>query len=86
MASGCIVVAAQRTVTSHLIRDDFNGCLVTPGDPEKVAVKILQIFGNAKLARTIRKRARRTIVKTFSWDVIAIKLERKLQMIAKANN
>jgi phosphatidylinositol alpha-1,6-mannosyltransferase len=85
MASGCIVVTAKGSVSSHLIRDGFNGILATPGDSDDVARKILSLFSDRKMAKKIRKNARRTVVKTFSWDVIGAKLERKLHEIAKTN-
>ena len=84
MASGCVVVAGRGTVCSQLVQDNFNGLLATSGDAAEVAKKILLVFDNPRLARRIRSRARRTVKKTFTWNMIVTKLERKLQAIANS--
>lgn len=85
MASGCVVIAAKGSVSSHLIRDGSNGILATPGDSDDVARKIMVLFSNPEMADKIREKARQTVETTFSWDVIVTRLERKLKMITKAN-
>ena len=85
MASGCVVVTAKGAVSSHLIRNGFNGVLTTPGDSDDVASKILSLLSDHQMATRLRENARRTVVTTFSWEVIGAKLERKLQEITEIN-
>ena len=69
LASGLPSVVAHATGNRSLVRDDWNGCLVTPRDVPEFTRVILD------LARDADKRARmaanaRSFATAFNWDVI----------------
>ncbi len=71
MAVGIPVIGSNTGGIPDIIKDNVNGLLVKPGDPEDLAKAIINIFENETLADDFRKAGRKTIEEKFSWEIIA---------------
>lgn len=74
MAAGLPVLATDIPGYREVVRDDVDGLLVAPGDPEALALALRRILAEPELARRLAaagpERAR-----AFSWDVVAPRIE-----------
>jgi glycosyltransferase involved in cell wall biosynthesis len=53
MFSGKPVIGARSAATAELIKDEINGLLYRPGDPEDLANKIRSIYENPDLGKRL---------------------------------
>jgi phosphatidylinositol alpha-mannosyltransferase len=74
MAAGVPVVASDIAGYREVIRDGVDGLLVPPGDPNALAAAIRRVLSEPKLAASLSA-AGRARAETFSWDVVAPRLE-----------
>jgi phosphatidylinositol alpha-mannosyltransferase len=81
MAAGVPVVASDIPGYREVVRDDVDGLLVPPGDPEALAGALRRVLGEPALAERLAaaglERAR-----TFSWDVIVPRIEAVYERVA----
>jgi len=74
MAAGLPVVASDIAGYREVIREDVDGLLVPPGDPDALAAALRQVLAQPELARRLAaagpERAR-----AFSWDVVVPRIE-----------
>ena len=77
-ACGLPVVATSISGSNEIIKDGFNGFLVTPNDHKELADKLEEIISNKDLRNEMKKNA---LVNTnrFSWDDAANKIEALVQ-------
>ncbi|MEM2154083.1 MAG: glycosyltransferase family 4 protein [Nitrososphaeria archaeon] len=73
MAAGVPVIASDVDGLSEIIEHQVNGIKVFPRDPYSIYWGIDTILSNPSLAESIKKRAKESVDKKFSWNVIAEK-------------
>ncbi len=74
MASGLPVVSSNVGGVPDVVRDDVNGLLAAPGDPEDLAGKILCLCDSEQL-RDRLGRTGKTLSKEYSWETVADRTE-----------
>lgn len=70
MACESVVIASGVGGLSTLIENEKNGYLVPPGDSEVLANKIIKVIQHYDNIHCIRKTARDSVIKNYSWDII----------------
>jgi glycosyltransferase involved in cell wall biosynthesis len=70
LAAGVPVVASRIGQLTSLIESGVNGLLVSPGDPEELAVALLELARHRDLRERLGRAGRRTAVRDYSWDAI----------------
>jgi starch synthase len=65
------VVATRIVGIPEMITDGFNGLLVPPSNPEKLAKKIVNVINDKVLAKRLGQNARRTIEEHFTFQEFA---------------
>lgn len=78
MACGLPIVATRVRGVSEIIEDGINGYLVDPKDPVQIARALLKILDNEYLRKEMSSNNREE-AKKYSWDEIAVKLEKTYQ-------
>ena len=68
MAAGLPVVATRVGGTPEVVKDEVNGLLVDPGDPDGLAHAIERLLSDPRLARGLADQGRRTARTDFSID------------------
>ncbi len=86
MASGVPVIGSNIGGIPDIIKDDVNGLLVPPGDPQALADAIIRILKNPDLAERFRKAGQETVRDRFSWDVITDQFVEVYQEILKESH
>jgi len=71
MASGVPVIGSNIGGIPDIIKNEINGLLVPPGDPEALASAIMKILNNPELAEKFAQEGLRTVQERFSWDKIS---------------
>ena len=66
MAAGIPVIGADSGGVKEIIEDGFNGYLVPPKDPIKIAEKIIYLFHHPKLAKKMGNEGRKIVKEKFS--------------------
>src|SRR5690606_28804161 len=61
MAVGCPVIYTSKSSGKELISDGINGILINPENPEQIAAKILQLFGDRLYRDKLSLASRKTI-------------------------
>lgn len=79
MACGTPVVAADSGGNSEMIETGFNGLLVTPRSPERLAQALLEIVRNPSRALQLADRARERIRSDYDIDACARRYEKLYQ-------
>jgi phosphatidyl-myo-inositol alpha-mannosyltransferase len=74
LSSGLPVVASAIPGYREVIRDDVDGLLVPPGDPEAVARAVGRLLGDADLSKRLSETGRKT-ARRYSWDTVAGEIE-----------
>lgn len=78
MACGLPIVATRVRGVPDIVEEGINGYLVDTKNPEQIARALLKILGNEQLGKDISKNNIEK-VETYSWDKIAVQLERIYQ-------
>jgi glycosyltransferase involved in cell wall biosynthesis len=81
MASGLPVVASASGSIPEVIRPGVNGILADPGDPEDLAVGMLDLADDPAWRRRLGARARQDVVERFDWDVVAARMQRVYEQV-----
>lgn len=68
MASGIAVIATDVGGIPEVITSGYNGILIPPKDPEKLASALITLITDDIKRRKLAKNARKTILKKFTWD------------------
>jgi len=71
MACGCPVLATGVGGVPQVVMDGFNGRLVPPGQPQRMADLICSLLGSPKARSEMGENGRRTVVERFSWVQIS---------------
>jgi glycosyltransferase involved in cell wall biosynthesis len=74
MASGLPIIASNVGGIPSLIQNGVNGFLVEPGNPEKIAEKILFLFNDRETMIKISEGNKKAVEK-YDWEKIAVQLE-----------
>lgn len=74
MAAGVPVVASNIPGYREVVRDGVDGLLVAPNDPDSLARALLRVLREPELASALA-RAGRERAATFSWEVVAPRIE-----------
>jgi glycosyltransferase involved in cell wall biosynthesis len=75
MAAGKPIVAENVGQIGEYIVDNESGLLVTPGDNEMFAKKIVRLLEDRQLRMKLGENARQRINSYFSWDRLVVKVE-----------
>jgi len=70
MASGCPVLSTNVGGMPQIISEGINGFLITPGDYNELAFKIIEV-GKISVPTAIRENARKFVVQNYDWAHIA---------------
>jgi glycosyltransferase involved in cell wall biosynthesis len=73
MACGLPVVATNVSGCKDVISHGYNGLLIPPKSPERMAQEIINIVEHPELENSLGKNARKTVEEKYSWDVITDK-------------
>lgn len=84
MAAGVPVVASDIAGYREVVREDVDGLLVPPGDPDALAGSIRRVLAEPQLARRLAG-AGRARARTFSWDVIVPRIEAVYDRVSSAS-
>jgi len=74
MAARKPVVATRVGAVPMIVKDGVNGVLVTPGDPQELSDKLVQLLRDKSLRTELSENACRTVREYYSWPVIAEKI------------
>jgi glycosyltransferase involved in cell wall biosynthesis len=75
MACGRPVVAFNVAALPEIIENGVDGILVAPEDSPGLTSSILNLLGDASLAKRIGEAARQKVATKFTWDLAAAQLE-----------
>jgi glycosyltransferase involved in cell wall biosynthesis len=81
MAAGCAVVASDVGGIGEVVRDGWNGFLVKPGDPEKLAERIRWLLDRPRLREAIGRRAMES-ARAYDADTISARLYAEIDRVA----
>lgn len=73
MATGLPCIATRISGCEDIIRDNYNGLLVAPENPEQLAKSVIKLYKDYDRAILLGKNARQTIIDKYSIDSIAKK-------------
>lgn len=73
MSTGKPVVASAVQGISEVVRTDFSGLLVNPGNVYEIEHAIVRLIEDRSFAKYLGENARQTIIKDYSWEKIARK-------------
>ncbi len=73
LASGKPVITTNIGNLKKIIKDNYNGLLVSGNDLDSLKNAMIKIIKNKKLREQLSKNARISALKTYSWDVVARK-------------
>jgi len=76
MACGLPLVATAVSGCIDIVKHGYNGLLVPPKSPEKMAEAIITLFENEKLRDRLGKNARKTIEEEYTWDKVTDRMEK----------
>ncbi len=76
MAAGIPVVASRIDGLAEIISHDENGVLVYPKNPESIAWGVSRVLSNQNYAENLVRNAKKKLLETYNWDVIAEKTSR----------
>ncbi len=82
MAAGVPVVATDIPGFREVVRDGVDGLLVPPNDPDALAASIARVLEDAELAARLASAGRERAA-SFSWDVVAPRIEAVYERVAK---
>ena len=76
MAAGIPVMAANKGGLAEFIEDGKTGIFIRqPDDPIDFSRQLFDVIGNPRLLTEIAENARKQVVKSYTWDVVARKTE-----------
>jgi glycosyltransferase involved in cell wall biosynthesis len=70
LSVGKVTISTAVGGIPDIIKNEFNGFLVRPGDTKAFADCILKVISNPSLKMSIEKQARISAVENYSYDVI----------------
>lgn len=68
--SGCLVIGTRVGGIEEIICDGETGYLVSPGDSDVLAAKIVEVIATLNQHERMKGNARKVVVDQFDWDVI----------------
>lgn len=68
--SGCLVIGTRVGGVEEIICDGQTGYLVSPGDSDLLAAKIVEVIATLNQHENMKENARKVVVDQFDWDVI----------------
>ncbi|MEW5872308.1 MAG: glycosyltransferase family 4 protein [Chloroflexota bacterium] len=84
MAAGRPVVASNLPVVRELLREDIDGLLFTPDDPQDLARQVLAVLQDRSLAQRLADSAAERACKQFTWHQAQKKLLKVYQALLAA--
>ena len=85
MSVGKPSVAADTGGIPEVVKDGYNGFLVPPGDAERLADAILKLIHDPELRKTMGDRGREIMEKSFTAEIMAVKIEELYESVARKN-
>jgi len=86
MAAGVPVIAANVGGLSEIVKDDFNGILVSTKDPKAIADKLEFLFTNPQKSEEYRKNAREWVFNNFALVTYARRIEEVILSLTGASD
>jgi len=83
MAGGMPVITTETCGMMDIVRDEWNGILIAPGNSEALVRAVLRLSAHEELRRFLGTNAQET-ARWYSWQRVARKLEGVLEGVAKA--
>lgn len=75
MACGVAVLASNNGQIKEIIQDGINGLLVPAGDANALEKALLKLLANPYLRQTLGDRARKDVLREYSWEAYTSRLE-----------
>ena len=76
MACSVPIIASEIGGIPDVIKDEENGLLVPPKDPEALAKAIIKLLNNEELALKLGKTGRKMVQQKYKWNVVAQETEK----------
>jgi len=81
-SSGLPIIATKANGTEDLIENGKNGFLLKTRSPKEISKKMNLLIKNTNLRKEMGRKARKTVIKKFSWEIIATQI---LEVFKKTN-
>ena len=81
MGCGCACIASNVGGVPDLIDNGKNGLLVEPGNTKELREKISYLHENEAVCKKLGKKARKKVVKNFTWKIVAKKTRKVYQSV-----
>jgi L-malate glycosyltransferase len=79
--AGLALVASNTGGVPEIVEDNYNGYLVSPGNPNELYEKINMLYSNSSLREEFARNARNKVYSKFSPDSIALKTDHVYQQL-----
>jgi len=76
MSCGLPVVVTNVSGCVEVVKHEYNGLLVSPKSPEKMAGAIAMLLEDEELRKKLGKNARKTIEEKYTWDSVTDRVEK----------
>lgn len=86
MASSRPLVASNMPIVRELVREDVDGLLFSPNDPEDLARKILALLNDVELSKRLSESATERVLTKFTWHESQKKLVKVYEKLLDPKN
>lgn len=79
------VVASRIGGPAEYIQDGVTGLLAEPGNPEDFAAKIMMLYNDENLRKSLMENGREAVEKDFNWDITSKMTEELIERVISGN-
>ena len=81
MACGTPVIGSNVGGIPDVIKDGYNGFLVSERSSGELAIKIIELLSDKKLQSKFKQNGLKTVKETFTWDVVSNKFNEIFRLL-----